>query len=46
MATDMWLNIVARDINLKMYWAEPTISIQCSEFDVRLFNKSYTYINS
>jgi len=46
MATDMWLNIVARDINLKMYWAEPTISIQGSDFDVRLFNKSYTYINS
>jgi len=46
MATDMWLNIVARDINLKMYWAEPTISMQGSDFDVRLFNKSYTYINS
>ena len=43
MATDMWLNIVARDINLKMYWAEPTISIQGSDFDVRVFNKSYTY---
>jgi GR25 family glycosyltransferase involved in LPS biosynthesis len=46
MATDMWLNIVARDINLKMYWAEPTISMQGSDFDVRVFNKSYTYINN
>lgn len=41
LATDQWINIVARDINLKMYWAEPTIAIQGSE--IGLFNKSYNY---
>lgn len=37
--SDTWLNVVARDINLKMFWAEPTIAIQGSE--IGLFSKSY-----
>jgi GR25 family glycosyltransferase involved in LPS biosynthesis len=41
-ATDQWVNIVAKHINLKMYWAEPTIAIQGSENG--LFNKSYELI--
>ena len=39
--TDQWINVVASDINLNMYWAEPTIAIQGSE--IGLFNKSYIY---
>jgi hypothetical protein len=42
LATDQWINIVARDINLKMYWAEPTIAIQGSE--IGIFEKSYDMI--
>lgn len=39
--TDWWLNRAARDINFKVYWAEPTITMQGSENS--LFNKSYEY---
>ena len=42
LASDQWINIVARDINLKMYWAEPTIAIQGSE--IGIFEKSYDMI--
>ena len=42
LAIDQWVNIVARDINLKMYWAEPTIAIQGSE--IGIFEKSYHMI--
>lgn len=28
---DLWLNVVARDNNFKVYWAEPTIVTQGSE---------------
>lgn len=37
---DFWLNIAARDIRLKVYWAEPTIAMQGSE--VGMFNRCYT----
>jgi hypothetical protein len=37
--SDQWLNVVARHINLNIYWAEPTIAIQGTE--IGLFNKSY-----
>jgi len=40
--TDHWLNIVAKDINLNMFWAEPTIAIQGSE--TGLFQISYKYM--
>jgi hypothetical protein len=40
--TDHWLNFVAKDINLNMFWAEPTIAIQGS--DTGLFQISYKYI--
>jgi GR25 family glycosyltransferase involved in LPS biosynthesis len=36
---DWWLNIAARDINLKVYWAEPTIVCQGSQNG--MFNTSY-----
>lgn len=36
---DWWLNVAARDNNLKIYWAEPTIVKQGSESG--LFNISY-----
>jgi GR25 family glycosyltransferase involved in LPS biosynthesis len=36
---DWWLNVAARDNNLKIYWAEPTIVKQGSECG--LFNISY-----
>jgi GR25 family glycosyltransferase involved in LPS biosynthesis len=39
--TDWWLNRAARDIIFKVYWAEPTITMQGSENC--LFNKSYKY---
>ena len=39
LASDQWLNIVAIDNKLKMYWAEPTIASQGSENG--LFKKSY-----
>jgi glycosyl transferase family 25 len=37
--TDWWLNKVARDIKLKVYWAEPTIASQGSEYG--MFEKCY-----
>jgi GR25 family glycosyltransferase involved in LPS biosynthesis len=40
MPCDFWLNIAARDINLNVYWAEPTIAIQGSE--IGMFNRCYT----
>ena len=39
---DWWLNIAARDNNLKVYWAEPTIASQGSENG--MFEKSYETI--
>lgn len=41
--SDHWLNIVAKDINLKMYWTEPTIAIQGTE--TGLFKISYKYMS-
>jgi GR25 family glycosyltransferase involved in LPS biosynthesis len=35
---DWWLNEVARDLGLKVYWAEPTIVTQGSQ--IGLFNRS------
>lgn len=40
--TDWWLNIVARDINLEIYWAEPTIVLQGTENGI--FKTSYKLI--
>lgn len=40
--TDWWLNKVARDIDLKVYWAEPTIITQGS-FN-KMFKASYENI--
>jgi hypothetical protein len=31
MHSDFWLNIAARDNNLEVYWAEPTIVTQGSQ---------------
>lgn len=37
---DWWLNVVARQLNLKVYWAEPTIVTQGSSNG--MFNGSYS----
>jgi GR25 family glycosyltransferase involved in LPS biosynthesis len=39
--TDWWLNIAARDINFKVYWAEPTIVSQGTQ--TGLYVSSYSY---
>jgi len=41
---DWWLNVAARDNQLKVYWAEPTIVSQGSE--IGLFNSSITPLSA